>query len=902
MTKQNNGRRVRFVALIVLIAGGSLSGAPDAVECVQSAELVEAYDFIELSLQVAKPDAQNPFVDVSVSGTFKSLQGRSYRVVGFCDAPDGSLFRVRFMPQLAGRYTYAITYKQGSFEKIHKGDFESRDMGRRGVLRLDPEHPNHFIWSGTGEHYFWNGTTTYYLMGWQDDAQIRSIIDRLSRLKVNRLRVLVYGRNNDRPWGQPVKTTDDFKLYLNPWPAKRPHNVKNPGFDLGRFDVGHWRKYERLLRYAREKDVIVSVIFFIGGQVLPTPFEAYSDEELHFYRYGVARFGAFSNVTWDLGNEHNFHREYPKWCDWLGPKINEWDPYDHLNSAHNKVYRTPGKTWNGMQLIQRWDAGQNGYMLEHRDAQAGTGRIIPQINEEYGYQDLWEKYPGHRAAETRRRLAWEISMAGCYQTTGETANRGTGFAPDSGGGWVNGRGDDSMKMLEGYGHMVDFFTSFEWWKAQPRNDLVEGGAMCLAEVGSVYAVYVPSPTAVTVRLEEGKYRARWFNPRSGAWSDIEVARGPIWLSPRPADTGDWALLLERDDTAVDHMAPRLVSAVVGGEGNRLYLTFSEHVDPDIAANKDNYVIDGDVDIRRVRVQEDHYRVVLDISPLSEDKTYTLRVSCIADLADKPNRMQDASAVRLLYHGAATPLIKLDFSKTGERTTTNGGSSADEHRMAELTASVPRWTDDVAGRSDSAAVDFGRKAGEYAVDLQGGPVGALKGLRSFTITGWLNCRVAKAGSGGNRIVTTINNGGEGFDLVFLADGSLQIGVNQWPDGVPARSSPGQISADAEAGHDNWRFFAVTYDSMKRSDNVAFYFGSLTEKASLGKTVTYQRGPVGYNTGPLAVGSFNPLTRPGHGDRMFRGIIDAVRVFGSKTDAAGALSVEQIRSIQKQVTQD
>ena len=108
--------------------------------------------------------------------------------------------------------------------------------------------------------------------------------------------------------------------------------------------------------------------------------------------------------------------------------------------------------------------GQNPILLGERDKQVATGRVIPQINEEYGYEDLWEKPPGQRAADTRRRCAWEIAMAGCYQTTGETANRGVGFPPDTGGGWVSGRGDDSMTMLRGYAHLVDFFTSFDWWR------------------------------------------------------------------------------------------------------------------------------------------------------------------------------------------------------------------------------------------------------------------------------------------------------------------------------------------------------------------------------------------------------------------------------------------------------
>jgi hypothetical protein len=74
----------------------------------------------------------------------------------------------------------------------------------------------------------------------------------------------------------------------------------------------------------------------------------------------------------------------------------------------------------------------------------------------------WAPYkPPAASADAQRRAAREISMAGCYQTTGETAKRGTGVEPDTGGGWINGRGDDTMTMLKGHAHMVDFFTSFE---------------------------------------------------------------------------------------------------------------------------------------------------------------------------------------------------------------------------------------------------------------------------------------------------------------------------------------------------------------------------------------------------------------------------------------------------------
>src|SRR5215831_16604311 len=164
-----------------------------------------------------------------------------------------------------------------------------------------------------------------------------------------------------------------------------------------------------------------------------------------------------------------------------------------------------------------------------------TGRIIPQVNEEYGYEDHYPSWAPYKApsasADANRRVAWAIAMAGCYQTTGETAKRGTGVDPDTGGGWVNGRGDNTMIMLKGYAHMVHFFTSFEWWKTEPHDDLVNNDSFCLAELGKLYVVYLPNGGNVTVRLEPGRYEAKWFNPRSGEYSNALAAEGPIWTSP-----------------------------------------------------------------------------------------------------------------------------------------------------------------------------------------------------------------------------------------------------------------------------------------------------------------------------------------------------------------------------------
>jgi hypothetical protein len=154
-------------------------------------------------------------------------------------------------------------------------------------------------------------------------------------------------------------------------------------------------------------------------------------------------------------------------------------------------------------------------------------------------------YPDGQTADANRRAAWEMSMAGTYQTTGETAKRGTGIWPDTGGGWINGRGDESMVMLVGYDHMADFFTSFDWWKTDPHDELVNKGSFCLADPGKLYVIYMAMGSTVTVKLEPGRYEGTWFNPRNGRRLAASVADGPLWITPMPPDSGDWALLLKR---------------------------------------------------------------------------------------------------------------------------------------------------------------------------------------------------------------------------------------------------------------------------------------------------------------------------------------------------------------------
>jgi hypothetical protein len=554
-----------WLGLSLWLGPGGAAARPDELKAnlsfKQSASRVEVFDFVEVEARVARPTAVNPFTDVVVRAEFRREGAAALPVEGFCDAADGSVYRVRFMPAQAGRHSYTVRFQQGAAETTFTGSFVARQGRRRGPVRVDRAHPFHFVYEGSGEHYFWNSTTTYALIGWKEDAQIERILDRLQRWKVNRIRAaLIPPRvRGGQQWFEPMVTNcAAFDFRVNAWPAARPDDFENPGFDTSRFDVAHFQKYERLLRAARERNLIVSVIFYVDGR-LPgvDPFKKAGQGghwEQMYYRYSVARFAAFANVMWDVANEYRLFRD-DAWAERMGALIKDCDPYDHLTSTHGHGdFRFRTSAWADLALYQSWDEhGGYQYMLNNRRKQVKTGRIIPQVNEEYGYEEHYpqgwgeSRKPPARSADNRRRLAWEITMAGGYQTTGERADRGAGAGPDTGGGWINGRGDETMVLLKYHGHLCDFFTCVPWWTTEPRPELVSSNACCLACPGRLYLIYLPKGGRATLRLEPGRYSARWFNPRTGAFSRLPDATGPEWTSPGTADAQDWALVLQARD-------------------------------------------------------------------------------------------------------------------------------------------------------------------------------------------------------------------------------------------------------------------------------------------------------------------------------------------------------------------
>lgn len=535
--------RTVSLGLILLLGIGARLFA-QALKPILSKEQVEVYDFQEITFNIKKLKPElNPFKQVQLNATFTAENGETKTVEGFCDSQDGSIFRVRFMPQRVGSYRFEVNFNlNGKLQKA-VGTFTAVSSARKGILRLDTAHPWHFKFDN-GEHYFWNSTTAYWMLGLKNESEIMASIDRLANYGINRIRVAINGRaHGGERWSEPtVVESKNFTFKLNPWLAEKPTDLDAPNFDVTRFEIGHWQKLDRLVSRCRERGIIVSIIFYVDGlDHACDPFKKANmgkEDEQMYYTYAAARYSAYENIMWDIANEYHLFRT-PAWAEQMGTFLKSKDPYNHLISVHGRAdFPFRKSPWVDVVMYQSWDeCGGYDFMMNAKRLQEETGRILPTINEEYGYEGHYPPWgcgataakerPDGRSGLNRSQLAWEICMTGSYQTTGETAEYGTGAGEDTGGGWINGRGNDKMTMLKYYKIMKDVFERTEYWNLSPRNDLVSFGNLCLANEGQEYLIYTRVQHCRIRLPAKQKYTVTMINPQTGETKQLPDADSEV---------------------------------------------------------------------------------------------------------------------------------------------------------------------------------------------------------------------------------------------------------------------------------------------------------------------------------------------------------------------------------------
>lgn len=247
--------------------------------------------------------------------------------------------------------------------------------------------------------------------------------------------------------------------------------------------------------------------------------------------------------------------------------------------------------------------------------------------------------------------------------------------------------------------------------------------------------------------------------------------------------------------------------------------------------------------------------------------------------------------------ALPPSLLVELSFNDRAAAWNGGVSAAWCPSGLITKGRPAWSTEVPPVGGASSLDWGREGGAAAVDLVG-VADHLKNLKSFTVTGWINCRSAAEGKGGNRILSWLDK--DGVEIVHRADGSLQVGINQKAEDSEIRTASAVIPVLAEGPgypiYDNWRYFAVTYDATTAAGEVKIYLGYRDHDAVLCVSKPGPGKPGARVAAAFSIGNLPPAARAAQPAGGFRGWIDEIRIYGSTWDGSGALAPADVVKIQ------
>ena len=335
----------------------------------------------------------NPFCDVILSAQFRHGD-RVVTVAGFYDG--GGIFKIRFMPNATGEWTYstesniaALDKKSGSFtcippDKNVHGPVQVRDTFEFGYADGTPFYPV--------------GTTCYQ---WVFQGNPGQTLETLSKNAFNKIRMCVFPKNYD--------------IFINNEPSLYPfEGSKEKGWDFDRYNPKYFIFLEQNIGKLMGMGIEADLILFHPYDWGKWGFDKMPQQKrLKYVEYLVARLAAYRNIWWSLANEFEYLRIPEGEWEELFLLIKEKDPYEHLRSIHN------GEHW--------FDVSKS--YITHLSVQSTDFFNIqdwrekyrkPVIIDECVYEGNIPTDWGNLTAEEMTSRFWQVYCRGGYCTHGET--------------------------------------------------------------------------------------------------------------------------------------------------------------------------------------------------------------------------------------------------------------------------------------------------------------------------------------------------------------------------------------------------------------------------------------------------------------------------------------------------
>jgi hypothetical protein len=367
---------------------------PCAYALLAAGEKVERWGVYEIALK--GPAGGNPYLDVRVGAHFRCGR-RTVDVDGFYDGE--GVYRVRFMPDETGEWTYA-TFSDVAALDAKAGAFTAVAPSARNHGPVRVGYATHFGYED-GTPYVPIGTTCYAWIH-QGDQLEEQTLETLRSAPFNKLRMCVFPKSYVYNRNEPVYYPFERK-------TAGENAVEN---DWTRFNPRFFSHLEQRVRDLGSLGIEADLILF-------HPYDRWGYSHMppeaddRYLRYVVARLSAYRNVWWSIANEYDLVKT-KNTADWdrFFRIVQDADPYHHLRSIHHSVVMYDhAKPWVTHLSVQ----GD----LDKAYELVATYRK-PVIYDECKYEGNIPRRWGNISAQELVRRFWLGTVAGAYVGHGET--------------------------------------------------------------------------------------------------------------------------------------------------------------------------------------------------------------------------------------------------------------------------------------------------------------------------------------------------------------------------------------------------------------------------------------------------------------------------------------------------
>jgi hypothetical protein len=445
---------------------------------------------------------------------------------------------------------FGITLTQGSIKEVDAGLSNKIDNPATGLLRVLPDNPRYFT-DGSGKAVYLVGSHTWTSL--QDFSGVSQPFNYAAYIRFmvshhfNFMRMWTSWITHADVTGEPCcEVSGPF-----PWVRTGPGAADDdaPRFDFSRFDEEYFRRLRLRVVTAGANGIYVAIMLFngfefqfAGKKTRGNPFDGTNNVnsvncggscptdsrqmpavvwryEQAYIRKVVDTVNDLDNVLYEVANEAGA----PYSTGWQANVIDYVKQYEATKPEKHPVgmtFQYRGGTDEALYKSQAdWISPSSRLPSEAN----GDKVVINDTDHSFYYTAMLAA-----GQNGQRNWAWgnfargyNIAFMDPYQVNwpGRNAPDGTGLDPY----WNELR--RAMSDTRSYATKIDLVHM------TPRRELVDIGADCLANPGSQYLVFVPSPahapmlgrivrwisgSSFTITLVPGKYAYEWFDPSSHA--------------------------------------------------------------------------------------------------------------------------------------------------------------------------------------------------------------------------------------------------------------------------------------------------------------------------------------------------------------------------------------------------